>query len=460
MNLNELISKYLDGELVEEEDNLLRSLLSEDDKAREQFDSAVTVHMACRDDAESIEPPKEFVRETEEKILMKILSEQPIVQDTVYHKARKSKAVAVFMMIFLIFGVATIHDLYIGAPGTNMQALVSDIEEGLDDGITYYEDKTIDDNAVIEETPDNNLLASNEDNSSNRTKIVKKNRQIDKVSSTSRPLADNSSDNTLLADNKSPDMNSLSNDGKAILSEPVAITTNNAYNALSNTTGAENNAALANGVQVIPELAKLPEYSSYGFGSSLLLGFNNIKQDVIINTFVGSEFSLEGVDATNKASFSQSIAYGINEKSRLGMEFGYSSYEYTKNFTVKTPFGDDDVLAGKIESVEVLTNNGNPKGIPMPMNINREVIWGAAFYERTLFESDAFKFDARLGLGATDEGMLGFARAYAKYEMFDIIALTIGADAKMFQYSFPSYNEMRTSWISSMTLVYGVQLKF
>ena len=140
MNLNDLISDYIDGELDQKGDNLLRSLMSEDEKARSEFDDAVLVHMACKEDADAIDAPKELIRETEEKILMKFIGAQPVSTDTVYKKVYRSKAVSVFVVLFFLIGVARIHDLYV-RQAPDMFAIMDDIESGLNTQMIYYIDK-------------------------------------------------------------------------------------------------------------------------------------------------------------------------------------------------------------------------------------------------------------------------------------------------------------------------------
>jgi len=77
MNLDELISKYLDGDLTEDEKSQFTKTLSEDGRAREKFDSAMSLHIAFREDAESINPPKKLIDQTEDLIMMKIFAKAP-----------------------------------------------------------------------------------------------------------------------------------------------------------------------------------------------------------------------------------------------------------------------------------------------------------------------------------------------------------------------------------------------
>ena len=73
MNLEELISKYLDSELSEAEDKELRHLTATDSNARMRFDALVSLHMAYKEDAESIEPPANLVTKTEQTVKLQML---------------------------------------------------------------------------------------------------------------------------------------------------------------------------------------------------------------------------------------------------------------------------------------------------------------------------------------------------------------------------------------------------
>ncbi len=113
MSLNKLISKYLDGELTSTEDDALRSLLSEKKSARDKFDAAVHLHIAFREDAESIKAPEELVRETEDIVLMEILSQPPVTMTRKRFGSRYfySPFVLGMLVIFFMSSIFKIHDL-------------------------------------------------------------------------------------------------------------------------------------------------------------------------------------------------------------------------------------------------------------------------------------------------------------------------------------------------------------
>ena len=110
MELDDYISKYIDSELTDEEDVRLREMLSEDDFARDKFDSAVTVHLAMKEDSQAIEPPEDIYRQTEDIVLMKILASQPIIAERPVFWRRTQLLAA--MIVFLIFSfIFKIDDL-------------------------------------------------------------------------------------------------------------------------------------------------------------------------------------------------------------------------------------------------------------------------------------------------------------------------------------------------------------
>src|SRR5690606_24961107 len=74
MNIDNLISKYLDGELSEAEDLKLRNIITSNDKARDIFNSYIDLHIAAKEDAKSIQTPADLKSDTEDLVLMNIMN--------------------------------------------------------------------------------------------------------------------------------------------------------------------------------------------------------------------------------------------------------------------------------------------------------------------------------------------------------------------------------------------------
>ena len=75
MNLENLIMKYIDGELTIEEDNILRAYLKQDPLAKDLFDEYLEIHLNLKDDAETIVLPNSVAEKTQNIVMMKILNE-------------------------------------------------------------------------------------------------------------------------------------------------------------------------------------------------------------------------------------------------------------------------------------------------------------------------------------------------------------------------------------------------
>ncbi|MGA2296094.1 MAG: hypothetical protein ABSG15_00920 [FCB group bacterium] len=110
MSLDDKISKYLDGELSEEEDFFLRHEVSKNPTAREKFDASVGLHLAFREDAESVFPPEDLVQSTEDIVLMKILAQAPDNIERSY-TWRRSAVLVSFIFLFLLGSLFKISDI-------------------------------------------------------------------------------------------------------------------------------------------------------------------------------------------------------------------------------------------------------------------------------------------------------------------------------------------------------------
>ena len=75
MKLDDLISKYLDGELSYDDDIKLRQMLKDNPDAKADFDAAVLINATIREDASMIKTPSDLLANTEDLVLMRILAE-------------------------------------------------------------------------------------------------------------------------------------------------------------------------------------------------------------------------------------------------------------------------------------------------------------------------------------------------------------------------------------------------
>lgn len=476
MNLDDLISKYLDGELLEYEDNELRSELSENPVSKEVFDEAVIINSALREDAESIAPPREFILETEEKILMKIMSSYPVSKDTVY-KAPKSKiryfaaaVVAVILFSFIRFG-------------DNFS--ITENYSGLGSALDVYK------NILDEEIVTHKIILSNEDNPQriaviNKTNIA--NRTIAETGAQSNMAVSEytNNDNVLLAENNANAIdyiNTITNetDKHEINDEflRMNITTDNLKEASQNdfTITAPNTDIDLNQLNKISGSDGLSNYINNSIVMKLPLPglFNNssalASPDITITSFLGTDL-IKNKEENEKRAFnhiSQSLAYSFSEDDKLGVEFGYTEYSVTDVI-------GSEIVAENLALQQTAKNNkqkiqasggefNSSQGSPVFVresyvyNHNKQLYWGAAFYERTFINTSDIALNFRLGVGSSSDGALGFGKLYAKYSIFTGFNLTVGTEGRLFAARLSS-NENKEVLRKSLSLIYGFQFVF
>ncbi len=511
MNLDDLISKYLDGELNEKEDTVLREKLSGDMAAKKHFDEAVNIHMAFRDDADSIEPPKDFVRETEEKILMKIMSGQPVSRDKVYKMpARRTKYLAVAAAALFIFGFFRISDQLFRIDLKPLFAdSIGDIEYKLKDQLKEYPDINIySGKAEQSKRPDlNNSMLARNDNIEHKKIRKEPDRNVrlaaseKKANPEQNPVSEESIENIVnneIAEDKTinslasvepddsemPDLNSYPNNepvnnsgfetnitpdktGNSDMSAADAkISTDNiSINSFQNTPGSLN--IKNNGFQDNIYTGSLSGNQPYQ-----LINFYPNNTEIQLSSFLGTDvFAGPGMDSVKSsliAHFSQSLAYSIDDRSRIGVEVGYSEYTYSENVGMNIPLSSvkPGNKKGNGSQVEDASSGSFNSGIsggdyirrPFSYPVTKQLFWGSAFYEYSIFQKNNFSVIGRLGAGATSEGPLGYGKLFAKYEILSGFALTLGGEGRFFVSSFSdrSNNEV----MSTASLIYGFQFQF
>ena len=119
MKLDVLISKYLDGELSYDEDIYLRNLLKNNPDAKAEFDSAVIVNSAIREDAQSIHTPQDLLKNTEDLVLMRILS----ANEPASAQKEKRKIPLWLPRLSFVFAVIMIATLYFVTNNSNIDSV-------------------------------------------------------------------------------------------------------------------------------------------------------------------------------------------------------------------------------------------------------------------------------------------------------------------------------------------------
>ncbi len=476
MNLDELISNYLDGELLEEEDRMLRSELSSNPLAKEEFDEAVFISSALREDAVSIEPSGEFILETEEKILMKILSTYPVSTDTVYIKPKSyRKYFAAAMVAVMLFGIFRISDnLTLTGNHDAINSTFSSYVSGLDEEMmthTYIVPKEEGvgrnvNHRVRQAKQERRMIAASLSpkgqaavNAGNETDLVADN----SAGTSNDAMKDNSENGGVNSLQVPANINPAHGTDAITIIEPGEVTAGNGFDKMNLYGQQSMNLKQAIGnypVNNIPTLGNSPI-----FMNSIL----KYDPNVTLSSFLGTELLKDGQDEKGKTvinHISQSFGYSITDNDRIGFEFGYTEYQISE--TVGTESAVSSVKTAKVKSSRIQANTEGFNSTlgcssyikePFVSDYSKQLYWGAAFYERSIVRTNGLDLNFRLGLGSSSDGALGFGKIYARYNLFTGLYLTCGSEGRLFMSKF-SRSEKTNELQKSLSIIYGLQFVF
>ncbi|MBI5325772.1 MAG: hypothetical protein HZB41_10970 [Ignavibacteriae bacterium] len=463
MELDDYISKYIDSELTDEEDVQLRKLLSEDDFARDKFDSAVTVHLAMKEDSQSIEPPEDIYRQTEDIVLMKILANQPIITERPLFW-RRNQLLAAMIVFFILSFVFQIDDMYLG----NLKSV-----------------------------PNNSLTSVQDDNQENTSA------QSGRITHSGlRPAAPMpNSDDITLSDAAANGSGARS--AGIIVSDEIGGSEEKKDGPMTSTQlqpappvtehvllyekneqlkpGSEINHSVVEKSRVTRIDGEIYSISDYNINEILvnkpvseteIKGINyesmplktGEKTNITFSSFLGTDFVRTGFGEDEDlaiTNFSQSIAYSIDSDEKMGIEIGYSEYAYKENVVLPSPLQS----LSKVKSQLLETTE-----LEMPIGVNwfessitlerqRQFVWGSAFYERSLLSNSDVSLEGRLGLGMSYDGPLGYGRIFGKYNFLNGFAVTVGTEGRVFQVTLPG-EKTGKKLKSTGTIIYGFQINF
>jgi hypothetical protein len=462
MNLDDLISKYLDGELTEVEDNHLRSILSRDDDAKYKFDSSVNLHIAFREDARTINPPDSISQEIEDKILMRILSREPNVQKISTPRYRIS-SLAALIAIFALTAIVEISDLYRGGSSSVQTSL---------------NDKNI------------NIPTGSEEmkNGKNGSRIITDNKAVDIARQSNKamkelnhPMNSSSSDDLNAMKESSHPMNSSSSDELNAVTEYK----NEYANTGISETNAENSNEIRNASDIPTELQPpyITQNQLLNFTNQYYLINNNDENkknyflrnnnsyylnpkdiglevsEIHFTSFLGSDLARSGIVTSSNSlisNFSLGISYSLNKNDFIGVDVGFAEYAYIDKIN-----GSITIPAANAKSLVEVLNPGLQESyiinFPISLDRKKQIYWLSAFYERQLIEKWGFSLISRLGAGSSGDGFLGYTKMFAKYDIFLGFSFAIGIDARLFYTKMPELSSSSPDLKKSITLIYGFQ---
>ncbi|GEM_PF-2688940 len=501
MELNKLISKYLDGELSRSEDVELRKLLSKDLVAKETFDAYVMVHAAMKEDAKTIVPSAELVSETEDLVLSKIFTEQAVA-GTIVPKTKNRKVFTYLSVaaLFLLFSVVAINDFSYNLPKQDIsQKLQQDrinilhldnLEQiGISDELIAEPETLSMDSPDVQSSVANDNLLATADKSNIRVAnnvlygsgassgLVMK-QQIDVKQFHSESEANSTVPTDV--DNIAIDVpivkpSDIYLSGFEIEELPTDVVKTNSANGIDATdiylldsrapVSTINMELINPNMRTIANPANIPDEQ---WNNS----FYGKRSDIQLTTFLGTAVFQGGFDSETPeilANFSQSIAYKVNDAQQFGIDIGFSQYSFDRTKNVRLPgiiINDDDgnnssAYYTPTNSVEV-KKAGNPDNYietSIKINTYEQMFWSAGFFDQRILNSNRFTLNGRLGLGGTNNGPLAYLRFYAKYNLFSWLSINAGTDGRLFRWSEPAFGANSSDFKSSISFIYGFAIK-
>lgn len=481
MNYEDLISKYLDGELQADEDNQLRSEIAQNPDLKSDFDDSIFVHYALKDDAAKLKTPEELKRNTQDLVLMRILKDRPqiIKMDNRRETFKKfiMSAAAVILFGFSYISeyplLKHLNQLYT----YQTKQINSQFNVGLSPSIDINSDyRNINSSTVT--TKKSSLITYADNSSSARN---------DEAYNTASPVLTSkvsTISNTLSEPAVSSDLN-MATAGTAIetgIAEsnlPIVNSYKISNEYLDGTNSKEllnNSKYFAYSSQSIHNGADNEKYTikTHYIGTNLnnqylynnIYSINNSEQfvNLELNTFYSGNSLYNNVNNGNmklSCGISQSIGYSINQKHKVGLEFGNMNHSYSVSKLVPVAI----TPSGKVQTVEspndvIIVGAGTPEPtvlVPVLKENSVNYIWGGVFYEYNFINKNNFLMDARIGVGGNKLGLMNLSRLTASYRFFNTLNLSVGLDNRMFFINNFPMND-NSKFVNALSVVYGIQL--
>jgi len=503
-----LVSKYIDGILTPEEDRELRAILSDNPLAKEQFNLAVSLHIAMTDTEEDSQLDN-IVLQTETQLFEKLhinapkqsvgsssislggATVQTYVPDKPIRKQRRvirGARIPLVVTLFLLFVNVVSDSLFTGGIGR--------FSDSLDDA-----NKSLSNNTMAQVGLDivntSVPLVQNIHEVENEVTSIALNSEstIEESNSTqnlSSQVLNSVSPDTLLFLPFSTAISSINNSTFGRNNSTTNVTTSNTTNV---TTSKMNTKSTDLGKEITIATKNIDINSQNGISpdaalinntdipSPIVLAGNNSENSVQkgegklhIGSFLNNGFVYANNNKATASSFSQSIGYGVTSSTKIGLEMGRVGYSYSQqpssNIDGNTAGLNraNTVAVNSSKNVSSIMgkedNNGN-EDIKLNSSSNSSsssqdvaVVWGGAFVEQMIVNTSDFDVNVRGGIGVAGDGAVIFARTYAEYKLSSFMSVTFGGEGKNFTIRNASRSEKPLSSNYMIGLVYGLQIKF
>ncbi len=447
MSLDNLISKYLDGELNQEEDLLLRHYLTDDKAAKEDFDIAVELNHAMHKDANSIKAPADLLSETEDRIMMQIINDSKAnVLDL--PKVKKSKFninyryVSAAAVLLFMFAIGKISDYQIGYPSEYAQMNHSEYRSvdkeiyGVSnvDGIEDQEMLVME---IPKEQKFRSISSSTIDGSHS-------------VIATSLFAGNNRGYSNQVLENKINDFN-VADINISNFTFYNQESNQDGYNALNGTLLSKKNYNEPKMPSILPATPGQGDFNYYDD-----LQYQLTSGNVNISFFAATDYSNSGYNKTSNSTitnYSLSISYAVEDNLDVGIELGNLAYLSKIDVVVRIPNPTPNQM------IEVGSIPTEYIDLPRTINLDNQIFWLSAFTEHNIIpvtDNSWFNLSARLGLGASNSGALFYGRVRGKLEIYNNLFLTVGTEMR---YMYLNFGQRLggTNWSRAGFLVYGFE---
>ena len=480
MRIEDLISKYLDSDLMPDEDIVLREMLANDPSSKSAFNAAVDVDHLIREDACKIEVPEDLSSDVEDQVMMMILSDSadvPSKKEVLSPKSRSKvlnarPVLALFIAIALSLNFVGLDELGFGKDDISNTLEFYDEDLNVTGNIQSASDKININKNINKNISSEKSLKNNFDN-----KFENKITEIAFSQAHKQTVKIEKKSNLTFEDIKA--VSSVL--GELNVREENSDNSNNNYDSYDGYLANENLNITKTSPAVEPFISNplggmgLNSFANNGFANNLetnpafampVLRANFTQNEFDFNNlrFIGlaqTDFATKGISPTENrliSSVSQKILYKTSEKSFFGVEFGYSEYSVT---------GQKDIVIPYYE-IESGNYQGNIQGEKTNFGIKTNVesqesystFFAAVIYQRSLVKKSVFELNAGAGLGASADGLLGKVMLIGSVELFSGIRFTAGIETKMMSINLSRYKNHNDELRAAGSFIYGLDFNF
>lgn len=441
MILDILISRYLDGELTPREDDQLRSMLAADPTAREAFDSAVLLHIAmrCEDDSDVPSDELDAVRlMVHDRMLASPLSPtsfEPIV--SIGKGPWRPMKAATALLAALVTAIVPISHSLTGVHlGVSHVAATSP---------SLQWSSEVPSTPVVTRPLVNGTVGA----------------VLDDV-----PVPSVMEDNAVVARENGPE------------SREVESETATDSHRQSPTLAVLLDQPLTRVAAVVPSTnTPVNDLGDKRFKATV---------DVILTSTIG--MGIGGSETTEEAvtQIAQSLGYGFDRYTQIGIEVGATAYSRVLEHNgIASNVGSGATIAsgGSIQALTMILERDRVQRLDPPAPNEDKIsdpvhgggayndvrftslsqarsMWGAAFVQRTVISASVATVAARVGAGASQDGLIGYGRLHAEVNVLSSVSVSIGGEARLLPYrSGTATGRDGTTTGTLFSLLYGVNVR-